>query len=921
MTQNNKRGASGRFTDRLGRLVQRFRPEEQKIRDSYLEHLMYEHRTFDVKGLTTQGVFTLELEQVFVELGLVQQAVERISTDPLGKFPQTGLHGRGTVWEHLQISSQPLVIVGAPGRGKTTLLKHMAISLANPDGKTAVSHKNWLPIVLYLRTLAPHIQQDAQYSLVDGVQAVLEKWDIEIDDEWFNTLLSKGQCLIMLDGLDEVGDASQRRAVVAWVERQIAEHGRNQFVITARPYGYRSNPIAHARVIEVLPLRIGQIRQFVHNWYIANEIKSAQRDDPGVRRDAREGAEDLMLRLRRTYVLLDMAVNPLLLTMIATVHRYRGSLPGRRVELYAEICDVFLGKRQMARGLRFDLTPAQKQRVLRPLAYEMMKSHRRELPVHDAAEILLPTLMRVSPKMTGEQFLREVLDGSGLMIEKEAGLYGFAHLTFQEYLAAVHVREQRKERRLMELVEDSWWHETIRLYAAMGDATNIIQACLSRRTASVPALTLAVECLEEAREVKAELRNIFDQLEQAVDHPTVEVQQMAAEVRLVLRSRRLMRVDDDWFVDNNFVTNAEYQLFLDDRRTLGGFHHPDHWRGHHFPSGWGRYPVTGIRPLDAVAFCEWLSNRLPGEWYYRLPKAKEVSRIVALGISEANPEAPIGYWVVTRSGFTCTPLDETTAVAVEQWLLQLQDQFFEDWSRHQQLSQLPQARDLILTRARHRSFMLQNLDRETELDALQATNFMRDLRLIRDRRQTASVHAIEQYIRFMVTNSQSLSVEDSRRIDIDPLLNLVWDIESSMEHKTHLGKAPQLARSLARTLETASGHIKRATGSLQRDLLRGLYLAMSQANELNQELSKAINDARSRLRLQSLAQIDALLEVWEQNPPAADVEDQAQIRRLLTGYIDLYLDFAILEGRIQQKLPALEGLLLIRERKGPIAPE
>ena len=74
-------------------------------------------------------------------------------------------------------------------------------------------------------------------------------------------------------------------------------------------------------------------------------------------------------------------MNPLLLTLIATVHRYRSQLPGRRVELYAEICDVFLGKRQQAKDLELDLTPAQKVRVLRVLAYEMMCREVREIKV------------------------------------------------------------------------------------------------------------------------------------------------------------------------------------------------------------------------------------------------------------------------------------------------------------------------------------------------------------------------------------------------------------------------------------------------------------------------------------------------------------------------------------------------------------
>ena len=68
----------------------------------------------------------------------------------------------------------------------------------------------------------------------------------------------------------------------------------------------------------------------------------------------------------------DLAVNPLLLTMITLVHKERNSLPGRRVELYSEICEVVLGKRQAAKDLPSDLTPAQKRRVLEPLAWHMM---------------------------------------------------------------------------------------------------------------------------------------------------------------------------------------------------------------------------------------------------------------------------------------------------------------------------------------------------------------------------------------------------------------------------------------------------------------------------------------------------------------------------------------------------------------------
>ena len=120
-------------------------------------------------------------------------------------------------------------------------------------------------------------------------------------------------------------------------------------------------------MLDVRPFDSEQVTSFVQRWYVANEIKAQQRDDPGVRQEPGPARATPRSPSRRAGI-SDLAVNPLLLTMIATVHRYRSSLPGRRVELYAEICEVSLGKRQQSKGIQLDLTPAQKQRVLEPLA-------------------------------------------------------------------------------------------------------------------------------------------------------------------------------------------------------------------------------------------------------------------------------------------------------------------------------------------------------------------------------------------------------------------------------------------------------------------------------------------------------------------------------------------------------------------------
>ena len=507
-------------------------------RGHYLEYITYQHRAFDVKGLTTQGVYTLELEHVFVQLGIAAAPVDQVPADPLKLIPEELRTGSRSIWEYLKsphLSTQNFAIIGPPGSGKTTLLKHMALTLASPSHRRQVGAPDRLPILLFLRDQASAIKANPDISLPQMIRDQFAKWGAPLAPaDWLEAQLEQGRCLVMLDGLDEVADLETRQRVATWVENRMTAYGKNRFIISSRPHGYRTNPLAGVTVLQVHPFSFAQVRQFVENWYLANEIMASQRDDPGVRATAHQGSEDLLKRIQSTSALSALAVNPLLLTMIATVHRYRSSLPGRRVELYAEICEVFLGKRKEAIGLVSDLTPKQKQRILQPLAYYMMCHDHREIKKADVLDVIAIPLLSVKPDASGEDFLKMIENTSGLLIERESDVYGFAHKTYQEYLASVHILEERTLDTLLSHVAHDWWHETIRLYCAQADASPVIMACLDNP--SVMPLRLAIECMDEAREVKLEVRQRYQQvIEHGAEDPDPERRRAIAEALLASR--------------------------------------------------------------------------------------------------------------------------------------------------------------------------------------------------------------------------------------------------------------------------------------------------------------------------------------------------------------------------------------------------
>lgn len=604
-------------------LDKRVRMVVTKNETKYYDFLYTKFRWLDMRGLRTADLpYYLLLDRVFVELDFgyynseqsdlridLVETLCKMNKDEAGKF----------------------VILGSPGSGKTTLLKYLTLQMAN-NRRRLFKQKNIpnkVPILMPFRQFAKTIVDTPKKNLADILsQQYLEEYGISLPKLWLVNKLQKGQCIIMLDGLDEVADSTSRRTIVDWTQTQIELFPKNYFLITSRPFGYLSNKMLGVEMLEIQELNSHQINAFAYKWYLANEAKKSGTSDEGVKREAREGATKLIRALQRRKELNILAENPLLLTMIATVYSIKEDLPARRVELYQQIVEVSLERRAGVDN-EDTLTTSKKAGILEVLAYYMINKGLTDISRSELESVIQERLAAADPYFQISKFIEAVRDQSGLLVEPEEGVFKFAHKTFQEYLASSYIvhNKGKLERKLIAKVGNEWWAETTRLYVAQAeDATKIIKKCFEAEIPSTNALALAIDILVEASGIAPKVRfDVIDRIDRLASAGDPEKRKLVAEARLSSRIHFMSRVASGIWIDDNLITNMEYQLFLDAMMEKGKIYTPDYWTGVRFRHGNANEPVLGIRHSDAVEFCKWLTEWDARPNVYRLPTHEEAA--------------------------------------------------------------------------------------------------------------------------------------------------------------------------------------------------------------------------------------------------------------------------------------------------------
>lgn len=547
-----------------------------KLVADYREFLVRDCGQMTIEGVradmdTAQRRF--DLEKLFVPLDLLMCPPDISLDDP---EHQKKLRS----WKRKSKEAQPfgevfqktkgLALLALPGGGKSLLLKRLAVAYASPDRRLnsddGLPQIEITPVLIRCREWRDHITLPIA-TLLKRLPDITGQPELDGLSVALMPLFKSGKILLLVDGLDEIHDDSDRTIFVENLRSFLDQYPRTKMVVTSREAGFNLVApylAAYCEQWRVAPLSSTAIKQLCSHWHKLMVGKSLE---------AMTEADALGLVLTSNVALRRLAENPLLLTMLLVVKHGAGRLPPDRVSLYSRAVEVLLDTWNIKGHNALNMKEAIPQ--LSYIAYELMQGGQQTATEQELLNLLekarenVPQIKRYA-RDTPYEFLKRVELRSSLLLEagyqvengKTVPFYQFRHLTFQEYLTALAIVEGHYDgydsktpitKPLTGRLASDEWKEVVPMTAVLAgkQAEPIVKALVNQGNMLRRKMDAGKDFEEKAEWIKHRglLPSVIARLAQSlIEEAQAEPKTLAAALRLIAYFARGCQAELDWRV-------------------------------------------------------------------------------------------------------------------------------------------------------------------------------------------------------------------------------------------------------------------------------------------------------------------------------------------------------------------------------------
>ncbi|MCP5003608.1 MAG: SUMF1/EgtB/PvdO family nonheme iron enzyme [Planctomycetes bacterium] len=666
------------------------KPDLDFLKRKYFNYIKEKYSHLSFKGLSEGKLISFSLKDIYTKLTLTKE-IFRDKTEYLKKKE---LAEKAEFIERLKedpvkisdiLDSKYSVITGDPGSGKSTLLKYIALAFIDrkENERLEISeNRELLPILFPIAAYAEGCKKEgfSNMSLNEFIPLYFKSQGLPNLTPLFENALKCNNALVLLDGLDEVSDESERKKMVSDISNFIGydNFSDNKYLVTCRTASYtmtsRFEQIKDTDFTHYIihPFDIDEIEVFFSKWYLRYEIEINRRME-AADVEAEKNLTRMMAVVKNDRNIFNIATNPLMLTILALIEHEGGELPKDRSDLYAKCLRILSGSWENLRSLyesekrgfklgNKNITEDFIVYYLGPIAFDMHVKAQPDIDYETLKEELtkkfdLRNKDLLLSKEQATDFVQIMKERSGILQEVSTGTYGFIHLTFKEYLAARNLTDLC-DNIIEELGGNLFkpeWKEVLFLTVTSlkrKAASNFIKAIFKKKQDNFKNLILAGECALDTSidNIDEDLYdNMITEMKKVIDEDVpVKNRVEVGEILGWLGDTRELKefipvaggryklengpVDIKPFEISKYpVTNSWFEEFV----KTGGYKNREYWseegkkwldynKAEH-PKFWNdrkwncpNSPVVGVSWYEAYAFTKWLSAVDNDGYKYRL---------------------------------------------------------------------------------------------------------------------------------------------------------------------------------------------------------------------------------------------------------------------------------------------------------------